>query len=156
MAYLYRGVNSKMDRKTPDPLAPKGTRSKLAIEISDDSFFSLDGTWVVGESKINTVVAHQAKSGLFDGSGVSTTRSPEVAAYFAGARDKRGNGFVYVLCEEKLKAYGVDMLEPPSPRYPWQKEVTLVLPDGTRLPADVIIDKVEIVNKRPVRQIAMK
>jgi hypothetical protein len=108
-----------------------------------DGKWRYDGTFNFGPSFSNTARAHQIESGLYNGCGVSTSRSEERAIFFATSGHK-SEGYVYVIDETLLAATNISVLEFNDPLHPDQKEVTLIEASGKELPLSIVVEKYEV------------
>jgi hypothetical protein len=141
---LYRGINKIDDEKNGGRVIPKGKLVQVAAKA--DGNIKADGTFFAGPCEINTARAHQVKSGLYDGCGISTSRSEDVAVHFATTRQVDGcefrvDGYVYVINEALLSSANVAAHELPDPLYPHEQEVTLIVNSVDALPDCLIIQK---------------
>jgi hypothetical protein len=148
---LYRGVSQEMDKLNNGCLVAKG--NKVQTTAHADGETKADGTFFAGPCIDNTARAHQIKSGLYNGCGVSTTRSEEIAIYFATAKFEneknvcKVDGYVYVIDESKLAEVNVSKHEFPDPLFPDEKEVTLIEHSGNSLPNNLVIQKYAVNNQ---------
>lgn len=138
---LYRGVSMEMDKKNGGRILAKGSSPAVAPRL--DGKWTFDGKFKIGASESNTARAHQIESGLYGGSGISTSRSEKVAIDFATRKGAK-SGYIYVIDEERLKALGIATYEFSNPQHPDQYEVTLILKHSRELPAQAIIKKYEV------------
>jgi hypothetical protein len=138
MAYLYRGVNRRLDDELGGVLKPHGTAPAVAI-LADGSFYA-DGTATYGETTENAARAHQIRAGLYGGSFVSFTRSREVALDFA-TKGFAEPGFIYTIDASNLEAHGVTAHSFRDPRHPNEDEVSLSHAAGGPIPAVLIVSK---------------
>ncbi len=138
---LYRGVSMEMDNKNGGRILAKG--SSHAVTPRLDGKWTFDGKFNFGPSESNTARAHQIESGLYGGSGVSTSRSEKVAIDFATRKGTK-RGYVYVIDEDQLEARGIATYEFSNPQHPEQHEVTLILKHSLELPEQVILKKYEV------------
>lgn len=145
---LYRGVSKKLDVKNEGRILPRGSKVEVVPKL--DGKWKLDGKFVLGASIKNTVHAHHIETSLYDGAGISTSASEEIARYFATheyGEDgvcNRVEGYVYVIEQSLLKEAGVTVHKECDPKYPDEQEVTLIEKSGRPLPEFVIIDKYAI------------
>ncbi|MCK9620155.1 MAG: hypothetical protein M0R47_06415 [Methylobacter sp.] len=136
---LYRGVNKITDQKNDDHLLPMGNIVEV-IPLADGKW-KFDGTFKHGPCESNTARAHQIDSGLYGGSGISTSRSEQIAIRFATS-DYMEEGYVYVIDETLLAIIAnVICYEFDDPVNPHEKEVTLLERSGGALPEHIIIEK---------------
>ena len=80
---------------------------------------------------------------MYDGCYISTTRNLSEAKKFATSGNME-DGYVYVIDESLLEAYGVVSLEFENPEHPHEQEVSLRAHDCKEIPLDVVIDKMEV------------
>lgn len=142
MSYLYRGVSQAMDTLCGGKLRPKGNSAKVAMKIGDPSL-RIDGTWDIGASEENAVRAHQFESGRHGGCLVSTTRNEKMAQLFATTGNTE-DGYVYVIDESLLPAYGVLAFERKYQENSHEEEVSLRAEDCGDLPEEIIVAKYEV------------
>jgi hypothetical protein len=135
---LYRGVNESLDKKNGGLLIPKGCEVEICIRY--DGAAQHDGNFTHGHSQSNTARAHQIQSGLYDGCGVSTTRSEEKAIFFATSGNME-DGYVYLIDENRLEKENIIAYEFQDPQYPDEVEVTLIDQSGNPLSSSIVIDK---------------
>ncbi len=135
---LYRGVNKLDDQKNGGRLLSKGSAANVAPLL--DGKWKLDGSFRYGPCEENTARAQQIDSGLYGGSGISTSRSEKTAIHFATS-GRIEEGYVYVIDEASLQSANVTAHEFADPLYPHEVEVTLIEKSGLPLPACVIIEK---------------
>lgn len=135
---LYRGVNKLADEMNKGRLLPKGR--VVEIVPLHDGKIRYDGKFNHGPSQTNTARAHHIESGLYGGCGVSTTRSEEMAVFFATYGHTQ-DGYVFVIDEGCLHKANVICHEFPDPEYPGEHEVTLIGPAGGALPESIIVEK---------------
>lgn len=149
MKYLYRGVNKDSDQENAGQLVPAGDQEEVAMPL--DGSWCLDGSWRIGECEHNAARAHQRDTGLYGAACISTTRSSDQAIKFAtyGGQD----GYVYVIDEQVLEKLGIHMQEFDDPEHPHECEVTLILPDMAAVPSEAIVEKIEILDGKPIRRI---
>lgn len=140
-AILYRGVNKIMDDKNGGHLIPKGKTAEVTPKL--DGKWRLDGTFRHGPCESNTARAHQIESGLYDGCGISTSRSEEQAIFFATSGHIE-EGFVYVIDEAQLANANVVPYEFSNSVTPHECEVTLIERSGSALSKFIIIEKYEV------------
>ena len=138
---LYRGINKSADEKNGGKLVPKGRAAEVVPLM--DSRFRFDGKFKLGPCQTNTARAHHIDSGLYEGCGISTSRSEAVAIKFATS-DYAEEGFVYVIREDILDEVGVTAHEFDDPLEPQEKEVTLIESTGGAIPIEVIVEKYEV------------
>lgn len=138
---LYRGVSKALDESNMGRLIPKGQNSAVAIRLT--GHFQLDGTATLGACLTNTARAHQIESGLYGGSGISTSRSEKQAVKFATSGGFEA-GFVYVIDERLLALKGISSHEFINPTHPHEKEVTLIEKTGGAVPLSVVVEKYEV------------
>ena len=141
---LYRGVNKTLDRENSGRLSPTGTLTEVTPLF--DGKWELDGRFNLGASESNTARAHQIETGLYGGCGVSTTRSEEKAISFA-TQKYSVSGYIYLIDEEMLENSNVTPYEFQDPKYPNEKEVTLIERNGDALPECIILEKYEVDSK---------
>jgi len=141
MSKLYRGVNKTLDSKNGGNLLPKGKTVKV-VPLHDGKI-KYDGTFVAGACESNTTRAKQIDNGLYDGCGISTSRSEDIAINFATSGNME-DGFVYVIDENKLIQEGVNPYEFSNPENPHEEEVTLIEKSGGALPHSIILEKYEV------------
>lgn len=135
---LYRGVNKVKDSQNRGRLLPKGGR--VEVYAFYDGNLRFDGKIRFGACRTNTARAHQMKSGLYEGCGVSTTRNENMAISFA-TRKNKVDGYVYVIDESLLALAKVWTYEFEDSEYPDQCEVTLMERNGGEIPDCVIKNK---------------
>lgn len=147
--FLYRGVNKQLDSDNCGEILAAGTIKDVVVRL--DGRFKCDGSIVLGPAETNTAHAHQLETALYDGCGISTSRSEQLAISFATFK---GNleGYIYVIDESRLADACVNAYEFAEPRYPEEFEVTLIPPDGRVLPSSVIVGKYEV-SKEGVRKV---
>lgn len=142
---LYRGVNKGEDEKNAGRLLPKGSRLEVVAKL--DGKWKLDGKFLLGACESNTARAHHIESGLYGGSGISTSRSESEAIKFATLELRedgvcyKAEGYIYVIDESLLEAAGVTAHKFSDPEYPYEEEVTLIEKSGGPLPESVIVEK---------------
>lgn len=127
-----------MDINNGGRLAPRGTA--VAVVPRCDGKVKHDGKFNYGHSESNTARAHQIESGLYEGCGVSTSRS-EARAIFYATSGNTEDGYVYVIDESRLLQAGVtrhDFLDPELGR---DQEVTLIEKSGGVIPDFVVVEK---------------
>lgn len=139
MRKLYRGVSKSMDDINEGKLSPKGSESSVTIKVGYKDQ-KVDGTWVVGLSEENAVRAHQLESGRYNGCLVSTTRDLKIARDFATSGNIE-EGYIYVICEDKLNEFGVISYENHYPENSHELEVSLRAADNGDLPLGIVTDK---------------
>ena len=141
---LYRGVSSEQHLESKGQIKPRGN----AIEVVPrfDGTWRFDGTFTFGQSEENAVRAHHIENGKWGGCFVSTSRSYEVAKYFATSDEHghRFHGFVYHLDESLFDQYGVVSHELEDPLHPDEKEVSIRGVDGGEIPVGVIVRVEEV------------
>lgn len=135
---LYRGINKILDAENGGQLLPKGKIVKVTPKL--DGKWHLNGTFRIGPCEPNTARAHQIDSGLYDGCGISTSRSGKKAIYFA-TTGYAEEGFVYVIDEAQLADANVVPHEFSDPVNSHEDEVTLIERSGGALPKFIIIEK---------------
>jgi hypothetical protein len=135
---LYRGINKADDEKNGGKLIPKGKATKVVPLL--DGRWKFDGKFRYGPCQTNTARAQQIDSGLYGGSGISTSRSETVAVKFATSGFIE-EGFVYVIDENLLESLGVTAHEFDDPVEPHEREVTLIEKSGSALPCEAIVGK---------------
>lgn len=138
---LYRGVNKSQDAKDDGKIYPKGASVKVVAR--HDGRIKYDGTFFYGPCVLNTARAQQIDSGLYDGAGISTSRSERTARHFATSGNTE-DGFVYVIDASRLTEEGVVSFEFSNPEHPHEREVTLILRSKECLPPSLIVEKYEI------------
>ncbi len=130
-AMLYRGANKIMDEENNGYILPKGKTAEVTPK--HDGKWRYDGTFYHGPCESNTARAQQIESGLYDGCGISTSRSVEKAIYFATSGYLE-DGFVYVIDEAQLVKANVTPYEFSDSVNPHEREVTLIGKSGGALP----------------------
>ena len=92
---------------------------------------------------MNTLRAHQMKSGMHDGAFISTSILFDVASEFA---TEKGTvvGFVYKIDPDLFEQYGVVARQDPIPKYVGEAEVSIRSEDGGEIPEEVIIEIIEV------------
>jgi len=138
MAYLYRGVSSRLDGELRGQLMPRGDKPAVAIRF--DGKFKFDGTWTFGETINNAARAHRKESGLYGGSFVSFTRDVVEAHRFATSNFTEP-GWIYVVDESLLEAAHVIAWEAEDAEWSDEQEVSLSSKDGTEIPQTVVVKK---------------
>lgn len=141
---LYRGVNKLDDEKNGGRLLPKGNVATVVPLL--DGKWRLDGSFRYGPCEANTARAHQIDSGLYGGSGISTSRSEETAIHFATS-GRTEEGYVYVIDEASLQSANVAAHEFADPLHPHEVEVTLIEKSGLALPACVVHEKYAVTSE---------
>lgn len=147
-AYLYRGVNEKMDDADGGELRPK-RQEKFEREITcDTTEITCDNTMVtMYPSEVNQIHFHQFGTG-HETSGLSTSPHFEIAKKYAKGCDGCDRGYVYKIDRCSLGATGFkhevvsDFVVGPSK--PQDDEVIIFSDDGRALPAEVIVDKIPV------------
>jgi hypothetical protein len=135
---LYRGVDELTDGANGGRLVPKGTTVAAAPRY--DGKIRHDGKFNYGHSQSNTARAHQIESGLYEGCGVSTSRSEERAVIFATSGNTQ-DGYVYVIDESRLSEASVTCHEFSDLEHPHEQEVTLIEQSGGAIPEFVVVEK---------------
>jgi len=135
---LYRGVNKVTDDANGGRLLPNGNTVEV-VPLADGKW-KFDGTFKCGPCETNTARAHQIDSGLYGGCGISTSRSEEIAIFFA-TYEYTEEGYVYIIDETLLESANVALHEFDNPLNPHEKEVTLIEKFGGALPNHVIVEK---------------
>lgn len=135
---LYRGINKVEDEANGGRLVPKG--NSVAVAPMRDGKCKRDGTFKRIPCESNTARAHQIESGLYEGCGISTSRSEDVAIYFATSGHTE-DGYVYVIDETMLTNANVEAHEFDTPVHPHEREVTLIEKSGSALPDTLIVQK---------------
>ena len=138
---LYRGINKRADEANDGRLLPKGNSVEVVPLL--DGRWKLDGKFKLGHCESNTARAHQIESGLYNGCGISTSRSESRAINFATCNSTK-DGYVYIIDEKLLEGANIIAYEFPDPLYPDEQEVTLIEKSGGLLPKAVIVEKYSV------------
>jgi hypothetical protein len=144
--YLYRGVNPKIHHDTGGRLIPKAVGEPFERCFKYGQFRYGEGTY--GKSVKNAAVGHQTNSKAYPTSGVSTTPSFDSAKAYATHKGLYATGFVYkidtqLLESAKITAYEVQRYAA-KPAKPEDKEIILVADDFGALPADIIVQIIQV------------
>lgn len=144
MGLLYRGVCDALHDENGGKLCPKGDKSMLTMsrngKLKRNLDIKLDRQ---GPTEQNAVRLHHHESGLYGGCFLSFTRSEATARKFAtrGLEGERTSGYVYVIDEEYLAAYGIIAHEVDDPLHPNEQEVTLRSANNGELPPGLVVRK---------------
>lgn len=136
---LYRGMRLERHIASNGVIMPGGSLKEV-VPLADGTWCR-DGKFTYGHSEDNAVRAHHIHPSKWGGCFVSTSRSKEVAHYFATS-DELGNefdGVVYHLDEALFDQYGVVAKEFDDPLYPDELEVSIRAAHGGEIPLDVIV-----------------
>jgi hypothetical protein len=144
--YLYRGVNAKIHEDTGGKLEPKaiGEPFKRLVKYGHFKY----GEVTYGKSLKNAVVSHQKNSSAYPTSGISTTPFFDKAKVYATNKGKYATGVIYkidteLLQKAKVRAYKViDFTVKPA--LPDDKEIILVAEDFGTLPAEIVVEVIEV------------
>ena len=138
---LYRGVNQELHAQFAGELRPKTNEPFVASATWGKSEWG-NSYW--GANAKNAVVEHQRNQAGFPTSGVSTTTSPERAAFYATHGGKHAKGHVYVIDRSRLKEHGVTEFVVsaivPRPSVPQDEEVILVARDNGPIPRELVLE----------------
>lgn len=144
---LYRGMRLHRHTENNGRIRPGG--SQIEVVPLYDGTWSYDGTFTHGYSEDNAVRAHHIEPSKWDGCFVSTSRSKEVATFFATS-DEDGNffeGVIYHIDDTLFEEHGVSAKWFADPLYPDEQEVSIRANDGGVIPAEVIV-KIEHVTSQ--------
>ncbi|HFQ5589487.1 TPA: hypothetical protein ACGUM0_004226 [Vibrio vulnificus] len=146
--FLYRGVSMGMHKKDDGKLIPKGNNIEVVMTRSDHNpqegvELLRDGRFLRGPSEINTLRAHQMKSGMHERAFLSTSVSLNVAMMFATTNGTEP-GVVYKIDPDLFEQFGVVARQDPDPKYANEAEVSIRSVNGGEIPSEVVVDVIEI------------
>ncbi|EGR2840724.1 hypothetical protein DU977_19110, partial [Vibrio cholerae] len=135
-------------QKNGGKLIPKGNNIEIVMTRSDHKpqdgvEFLRDGRFRRGPSEINTLRAHQMKSGMHEGAFLSTSGSLTVATMFATTNGTKP-GVVYKIDPDLFEQFGVVARKDPEPKYADEAEVSIRSVNGGEIPSEVIVDVINI------------
>ena len=141
---LYRGMRLERHVAMDGRIRPIGTQTEV-IPLLDGSW-SLDGRMTLSLSENNAARAHHIQTGKWGGCFVSTSRSRDMAEFFAtnDGAGRRCEGVIYHIDESLFDEFGVVSKEFDDPLHPSQMEVSIRAADGGEIPIQVVV-KVEAV-----------
>lgn len=142
---LYRGMRLERHVASEGRIVPSGSAKEVVPRF--DGTWRFDGTFTFGHSEDNAVRAHHIENGKWGGCFVSTSRSWEVAKYFATTDElgRKHKGVVYHIDESLFDQLEVVLREFDDPLYPEEQEVSIRAEDGGEIPSGVVV-RVEEVN----------
>lgn len=146
--FLYRGANSDLHRHNEGVLIPKDVSAHFerVVHYGGETYYGDGSTY--GASEANAVIMHQRDSVKYPTSGVSTTTSFEHAKNYALNNGAYQTGVVYKIQVDLLEQYGVSSFRVQDyavqPSVPEDEEVILVVSDFGPLPAEIVIETIDV------------